>query len=242
MATLSSKQEMRESRWDALVREGVDRFPGAHGRIPNFEGAARAAERVSELKVWRDAGVLKCNPDSPQKPVRALALTGGKTIYMAVPKLRELRCFVELAPDELDAEQLRDASTIKGAFRVGRQVEIDEMPSIDLIVAGSVAVNKAGGRVGKGGGYSDLEYALGREFGLIHEGTPILTTVHPLQLIAGELPRRRHDIPIDYILTPEGVIETHTKLERPGGIYWELLPQEKIEAIPILGRLRQEGR
>ncbi len=44
---------------------------------------------------------------------------------------------------------------------------VKEMPPVDLIVAGSVAVNKKGSRIGKGGGYSDLEYAIGREFGFV---------------------------------------------------------------------------
>lgn len=241
MASSQSKAIIRGARWDAMKEAGVARFPGAHGRIPNFKGAERAAERLSDLSAWLGAQVLKCNPDSPQKPVRALALADGKPIYMAVPRLRDVRCFVELDPDVLGEEGLKGASTIKGAFRVGRLVELDEMPPIDLIVTGSVAVNAAGGRVGKGGGYSDLEYALGREFGLIHEDTPILTTVHPLQVIEAEIPRQKHDIPIDFILTPEETIETNTKFDRPVGIYWGMLPEEKIEAIPILSRLREEG-
>jgi len=43
-----------------------------------------------------------------------------------------------------------------------------------------------------------------------------------------------HDIPVDYIVTPTRVIETHTKLPRPRGIYWEYLTQEQIDAIPYL--------
>jgi len=44
----------------------------------------------------------------------------------------------------------------KGAFRFGFPVHPKEIPQIDLIVAGSVAVNRRGSRIGKGGGYSDL--------------------------------------------------------------------------------------
>jgi hypothetical protein len=39
---------------------------------------------------------------------------------------------------------------------------------------------------------------------------------------------------VDYIVTPQEVIETHTSLPRPQGIYWKLLPQEKMEAMPAL--------
>ena len=34
---------------------------------------------------------------------------------------------------------------------------------------------------GKGGGYSDLEYALCRQAGLVDEDTLIVTTVHSMQ-------------------------------------------------------------
>jgi AcrR family transcriptional regulator len=40
-----SKEEVRERIWDLLECEGASRFPGARGRIPNFRGAERAAER-----------------------------------------------------------------------------------------------------------------------------------------------------------------------------------------------------
>jgi 5-formyltetrahydrofolate cyclo-ligase len=65
----------------------VARFPGAAGRIPNFAGAGAAAERLRGVPEWRDARTLKANPDSAQLPVRQRALEGGKTVYMAVPRL-----------------------------------------------------------------------------------------------------------------------------------------------------------
>ena len=52
------------------------------------------------------------------------------------------------------------ASSIKGAGQYGRPVTLDKVKKIDLVVCGSVAVNRDGARVGKGGGYSDLEFAL----------------------------------------------------------------------------------
>ena len=64
------------------------------------------------------------------------------------------------------------ASSIKGATQLGRLVHPDEMRPIDLIVCGSVAVNRKGARLGKGGGYSDLEYAVALSLGLISKETP----------------------------------------------------------------------
>jgi 5-formyltetrahydrofolate cyclo-ligase len=227
------KQDIREQIWETLKLAHVARFPGARGRIPNFVGAERAAELLSGLNIWKRTQVLKCNPDLPQRPVRLRALRESKLVYMAVPRLREIECFIELDPARL-GKRMNEASSIQGAFRLGRPVSPEDMKPIDLIVCGTVAANPQGARIGKGGGYSDLEYGLAREAGLLRRSTRIVTTIHDLQMIDEQLPVLPHDIPVDYIVTPTRVIETHTKLPRPRGIYWEYLTQEQIEAIPYL--------
>jgi len=236
------KQEIRQRIWRAMTEAGVGRFPlPLTGRIPNFEGAEAAARRLAELDVWRRARAIKANPDAPQRPVRWRALQEGKIVYMAVPRLRSEKPFIALDPARI--RDYRRASTIKGAFALGRPVALDEMRHVDLIVAGSVAVNRAGGRVGKGGGYSDLEFGLGCETGIINEQTVVVTTVHPLQIVDEELEWVVHDIPVDVIVTPDEVIETHTTLPRPKGIYWEYLTPEQIESIPVLQQmLERRGR
>ncbi|MGH2686827.1 MAG: 5-formyltetrahydrofolate cyclo-ligase, partial [Actinomycetota bacterium] len=71
---MRDKQAVREEVWDHLTESGVARFPGAHGRIPNFDGASDAAARLAELDEWRRAATVKGNPDMPQLPVRTRAL------------------------------------------------------------------------------------------------------------------------------------------------------------------------
>jgi 5-formyltetrahydrofolate cyclo-ligase len=228
------KKGIREKIWNKLEKAGVALFPGAHGRIPNFKGAEEAARLLSTLPEWQRALHIKANPDSPQRPVRHLALSSGKTIYMAVPRLREKKCFVKLHPKNIPPQKLFEASSIKGAFRYGLSVHPKEIPQIDLIVAGSVAVNKKGSRIGKGGGYSDLEYAIGREFGFVKEEVVILTTVHPLQIVNEDLPETDHDFRIDFIVTPTEIISTHREGGRPQGIIRDHLTDQKISEIPIL--------
>jgi 5-formyltetrahydrofolate cyclo-ligase len=234
------KRQIRKKVWDLMEERGVARFPRpVHGRIPNFEGAARAAQRLKELPAWKKARIVKSNPDSPQRPVRRLALEQGKVIYMAVPRLREERCFLELDPKRLKGLEDR-ASSIKGAFRYGRLIAPEGMRKVDLIVAGSVAVNQEGARVGKAGGYSDLEYAIGREFRIVDESTKTLTTVHPIQVVSYEIEMLRHDFPLDYLITPDGITETGHSYPKPEGIYWEELGEDKIRAIPLLRRLKEQ--
>jgi 5-formyltetrahydrofolate cyclo-ligase len=146
-----------------------------------------------------------------------------------------MECFLELDPSRL-GKNIARASSIEGAFRFGRAIRPEAMNSIDLIICGTVATNRKGARIGKGGGYSDLEYGLARQARLVRESTPVVTTVHDLQVIDEELPILPHDIPVDFIVTPTEVIETRTTLARPKGIYWEYLTEEKLAAIPYLKR------
>jgi len=66
--TMSTKQEIRQKIWDLLEEKDIARFPRpVYGRIPNFVGAETAAKKLGELKEWKNASVIKANPDSPQK-------------------------------------------------------------------------------------------------------------------------------------------------------------------------------
>jgi 5-formyltetrahydrofolate cyclo-ligase len=232
-----AKQAIRERVWQAMQVHGAARFPGTRGRIPNFVGAERAALRLGGLPEWRRARVIKIKPDAPQLPVRRLALREGKLVYMAVPRLRALACFIELDPARLGARCAR-AATIAGSAEHGRPVELDKMRPVDLIVCGAVGVNGRGMRVGKGGGYSDLEFGLLVEHALVSMLTPVVTTVHPLQIVPAAIEQRPHDLVLDRIVTPDRVLSCGGALPRPRGIYWEYLAEEQIEAVPALAALR----
>ena len=235
---MRNKDEIRDDVWELLQKRKVARFPGAKGRIPNFIGAEACAKRLAETTYWKAAKVLKINPDSPQRAIRQRALADGKTIYMAVPRLHSNLPFIELDPRKLKCSPYA-ASSIKGAGQHGRPVKLDDVRKIDLVVCGSVAVNRRGARVGKGGGYSDLEFALLTERKKIAANTPIVTSVHPLQVIDEDIPMTEHDIPLGAIVTPTEVVETKSSFTRPKGIYWKMLPQEKIDAIPVLNQHRR---
>lgn len=220
---MGSKQDVRERIWKRLEHERAARFPGARGRIPNFRGAEQAAARLAELPEWRAARVVKSNPDAPQLPVRRRARKDGKTLYMAVPRLTTHQPFVEVRGDP----------TIKRAMSEGTPRGLDELESIELVVCGTVAVNRKGVRIGKGGGFSDLEFALLAERGLVGDDTTIVTTVHELQLLDEDLPETEHDFRVDVIITPDSVLRTRRR-RRPPGILWDQLDEEKRAAIPVL--------
>jgi 5-formyltetrahydrofolate cyclo-ligase len=234
---MRTKDQVRRGLWKAMDREGVSRFPGAEGRIPNFAGAKQAAERLAGHRLWKRAQVVKANPDSPQTHARRLALEQGKTVVMAVPRLRDAHPFRVLDPRRLSGRAKKEAATIKGALRHGKIVALEEIPEVDFVLCGSVAVNLNGARVGKGGGFSDLEFGLLIEEGRIDEHSVIATTVHPIQIVRENLMMTAHDLPIDMIATPRAVIDVERAFDRPRGILWDHLQPPQIREIPILERM-----
>jgi 5-formyltetrahydrofolate cyclo-ligase len=231
-----AKQEVRARIWALLEQEGAVKPPGAAvGKIPSFVGAEAAADQLGELPVWKAAHVLKANPDKAQRAVRAKALTEGKVLYMAVPRLADELPFYLLEPERLNIPPWEAASK-EGAATAGRKVAASDMRPVDLVICGSVAVNREGARLGKGGGFSDLEVAFLIEAGVLRPDTVLVTTVHPLQVVNGPLPETAHDFRVDLIVTPAEVIWC-CQPRRPPGVLWEHLHQEKIAEVPALAAL-----
>jgi len=235
------KDALRQRIWADLNQAGLTvRDPVGH--IPNFKGADAAAARLAELSAWRSAQVVKCNPDSPQTPVRLRALQEGKRLYMAVPRLSRKKCFVELTAEGLREKgvPLDKAATMRNALIHGNLVGFDEMQPIDVVIVGCVAVSLDGGRTGKGAGFADLELAMMAEFGLVSAETCIIATVHDRQIVENsELPLESHDWPLDWIVTPTQVIETHTQHPRPSGLDWDHVQPDQLKTIPILKQLNK---
>lgn len=173
------------------------------GRIPNFQGASEAALNLRRTEEWKKSRTIFCSPDSAQKEVREYALLDGKTLIMASPQLK--RGYLILEPDSIRGQE-KLASTIKGAFTFGETIL--EFPTVDLVVEGSVAVDKNGNRLGKGGGYGDQEISHLFKVEAIHAATPRATTVHESQLVE-EVPMESHDQNLNLIVTPQRVIRLY---------------------------------
>lgn len=235
------KEQLRAEIW-ALLKDQKATRRDPVGHIPNFVGAEQAAAQLATLPIWQQAKVIKCNPDSPQKFVRLRALQEGKRLYMAVPRLTNKRCFVELTAEALQQKgiSLEAAATMANALIHGRLVSFEEMAAIDLVVVGCVAATRAGGRTGKGAGFADLELAMLQMFGLVDQHTPIVTTVHPLQLVDhSRLPMQPHDWALDWVITPAEITPTNTPHPRPQGLDWDAIRPAQYQKIPILRKLQQ---
>ena len=238
----SKKDELRVEVWTALENQGAS-IGTVFSHIPNFEGADQAAARLAELSIWKNAKVVKCNPDAPQIPVRLRALQDGKLLYAPVPELAKNYPFLELDPEDLKKRGIafESAAPIEGALKHGRRVQFQEMKPFDIAVVGCVAVTRRGGRTGKGGGFADLELGIFWEMNLVNSNTPIVTTVHSLQVVDDKrVTMAAHDTPLDWIVTPGEVIETNTTYPQPDGVYWDNVQEDQLRDIPFLITLREQ--
>ncbi|WP_110113557.1 5-formyltetrahydrofolate cyclo-ligase [Bacillus sp. CGMCC 1.16541] len=228
---MNSKDQIRHRVWDALVENKLGRFPfPLHNRIPNFKGAEQAAKYIVEMDVYKQANVVKVNPDAPQLPLRAQVLRDGKVLLIPTPRLKN--GFVQIKPEWVPKGEERKAASLKHMNSYGTVLSLEEMPQIDLIVVGSVAMHRDGRRIGKGEGYADREYAIIRELG--NRPVPVITSVHSTQVVDDDLPRDAYDLTVDWIATEEGLIETHTPYEKPTGILWEHVTEEEKKKMPVL--------
>jgi 5-formyltetrahydrofolate cyclo-ligase len=230
----NAKSDARDTIWQALTEQKLARFPfPVRGRIPNYKGAEAAALNLFTLGPWKDAKLLKINPDSPQRPVRIEALRRGITYFMPTPRLKA--GFRKFDPAKIPSESYREAAALSTSKKWGELVALDDMPQVDAIVTGSVAVTRDGKRCGKGEGYSDIEFAILRELG--HKAVPAATTVHDI-MIVGDFPWDEIDLPLSAIATPDGVIKIPNPYPAPDGIDWSRLSERDLEDMPVLKELK----
>lgn len=121
---------------------------------------------------------------------------------MASPNLEHGYYFLD--GSSLDGVEM-EASTKEGALKYKTDNDSTHHLSVDLLVEGSVAVDREGHRIGKGKGYGDREIADLLERKLIKATTPLATTIHPLQLV-DFVPTEDHDQKLNMLVTTEEII------------------------------------
>ncbi|MGB9937001.1 MAG: 5-formyltetrahydrofolate cyclo-ligase [Methanobacterium sp.] len=198
---MKNKKILRKKVWDDLTNNNLIIPPkSAYGRIPIFKGSTEAAELIITTNEYLESNIIFSSPDSAQIKVREYALKDKKTLIMATPKLKN--GYILIKPENVTGVE-EYASTIEGAFKAGEL--IDSFPKVDMVVEGSVAVDLHGNRLGKGGGYGDMEISHLFQENVISDKTPIVTTVHKIQIL-DEIPAEEHDKQINMIVTPKNII------------------------------------
>ena len=206
------KETIRKSIYDKLFNEGQSlRSNGDYGKIPDFKGSDIAAELLATTEEWRNSKTIFCSPDSAQIPVRFIALKDNKNLIMASPNLEYGYLFLE--GNKLNGKE-KEAATKEGAFdHCSKFFDFGETSSsddsfdiaIDMVVEGSVGVDRLGNRIGKGKGFADREIEDLFKKNLIDENTPLVTTIHPFQLV-DYVPMESHDKRLNMIVTTREII------------------------------------
>jgi 5-formyltetrahydrofolate cyclo-ligase len=226
-----TKDEIRHQIWNKLEEEKLGRFPfPLRHRIPNFKGAEIAAKHIVNMPEYKKAKVVKVNPDAPQLPIRSQVLADGKILLVPTPRLKA--GFIMVKPEWVPKDEERKAASLKHIKTYGKEIPLSEMPVIDLIIVGSVALHKDGRRVGKGEGYADREYAIIRELG--NPPVPVISSVHSAQIVDLDIPIDKFDLTVDWIATEKGLIQTNSPYEKPTGIQWDLVTEEEKKEMPVL--------
>ena len=74
--------------------------------------------------------------------------------------------------------------------------------------------------------------------GAIDRRTVMATTVHPVQIRKGALPRTAHDFVLDLVVTPDEVIRpARAGRRQPSGILRDHLRPEHHREVPVLADL-----
>lgn len=202
MSLKEEKEYIRKSIYDKLLKNGQSLRPnGDYGKIPNFKGSEIAAKLLYGTDEWKNSKTIFCSPDSAQIPVRYLALIDDKNLIMASPNLEDGYLYLE--GSKLNGYE-KEASTKEGAFKHCFEKDLRNI-FIDLVVEGSVAVDRLGNRIGKGRGFADREIEDLLNRNLIDENTPLLTTIHPFQLV-DYIPMESHDKKLNMIVSTEEII------------------------------------
>uniref|UniRef100_A0A194AJT7 Methenyltetrahydrofolate synthase domain-containing protein n=1 Tax=Pinctada fucata TaxID=50426 RepID=A0A194AJT7_PINFU len=235
-----TKEAIRKSVWNYLEDNDLVQFPRpVFNRIPNFIGAATAAEKMTTMDEFKQAKTVKINPDKPQENARFLTMEANKTLLVPTPRLRHGLFNKLLPPPGCSKEILRYCSTSQGLKEYSVPIGLEAKVKVDLVVIGSVAVSKEGFRIGKGEGFADLEYAMMVSMGAVSDDTIVVTTVHDTQIM--DIPEslmEEHDLLVDYIVTETQVIKCNRTRPKPKGIIWNRLTPEKVRQVPILKHLR----
>ncbi|WP_226902052.1 5-formyltetrahydrofolate cyclo-ligase [Phycicoccus mangrovi] len=146
--------------------------------------ARGATDLLDRLRLGPGAVVLSYEsvPGEPPTAVLndALAARGA---HVLVPDT--------LADLDLDWHDLADPA----AARLG----LDAPGRADLVLAPGLTVGTDGTRMGQGGGCYDK--ALPRR----RTGVPVVVLLHPGELDDTPLPREEHDVPVDAVLTADGL-------------------------------------
>ena len=178
--------------------ERTERAGGAPARDEMQRAESGVNEQLRALIARLGVSAVSCFASTAREPgTRSFirwACATGIDLILPVSRPDGLLEWVRPAGDEYAA----------GAFGidepVGERLPPEALASVDLIIAPACAVDTRGVRLGWGRGYFD------RTIGELATRPPLAVVVWDDEIFAS-LPREKHDVPADYLVTPTRTLE-----------------------------------
>jgi 5-formyltetrahydrofolate cyclo-ligase len=223
-------KEKARSIWRNLAAE--DTFTPQWGK---------AAERLRSLKIYQEADTVFATPDRSLHQARINCLVDGKNLAMPGPSIRE--GFYLLPARSVPFKDLAAAVTYKGLPKNGQLLKITDIGnlSVNLLLTGSLTIDREGGRIADGNGFFDLCCALLQEFGGLQRNWAAMTFISEDHISLKLLPQDAWDIKIAGAISQVG-IHTFDLLQQEPRIFWEMLTMDRMRRIDPLWKLYSEKR
>ncbi|MGL5928350.1 MAG: 5-formyltetrahydrofolate cyclo-ligase [Dermatophilaceae bacterium] len=171
----------------AALRERRRTIAGRRDASSDGAELARRVEQLADALGLRAGDTVASYEAVPGEPATAAA--------HAALRARGIRVLLPVTEPGLDLDW---ADAARPSVALGRHAIADAA----LVLAPGLAVDRAGTRLGQGGGCYDR--ALPRR----HAGVPVVALLHPGELLGPDdepLPRETHDVPVDAVLTADGL-------------------------------------
>jgi len=138
---------------------------------------------------------------------------GGPSLVGALAA--EAEVLLPVLRTDLDLDWAAYAGALSPSARgllspVGRLLGVAAVASADLVIVPAVAVDRAGRRLGRGGGSYD------RALARVGPGVPVVALLHDGELVDGPLPSSPHDRPVSGVITPALGVVWLTRLDETG--------------------------
>ncbi|MSO32326.1 MAG: 5-formyltetrahydrofolate cyclo-ligase [Ilumatobacteraceae bacterium] len=244
MSIASTTEQYREQIWAELskVARPDSRFHWDFSSfICDFEGSEKCSDQVLELVAASDRGdrQIFVTPDNCLEDLRYKFIQQGIPFVMTTYGIA--RGFYRLDPSMIPVSDHRYAATLDGFDRYAEHLSLHQLQKtqkFSLLVTGGSAVSKNGVRFGKGHGYFDFEWAVLSELGLTDNSSVVADVVHDCQFVNEVMPAERHDVVVDWVITPTRKIHIDQSSRQRGRVFWEMVPGTEFAELGIVAELR----
>lgn len=245
MSSALSTDQYRERIWAELakVARPDSRFHWDFSSfICDFEGSDQCADRILELDALEQRGNRQVfiTPDNCLEDLRFKLIQRGIPFVMTTYGI--VRGFYRLDPSVIPVSDHRYASTLDGFDHYAVAMPLAELQKgekFSLLVTGGSAVSSNGVRFGKGHGYFDFEWAVLSELSLTDEFSVVADVVHDCQFVDEIMPAERHDVVVDWVVTPTRTMHIQQNSRQRGRVFWDMVPGTEFEQLGIVAELRQ---